>query len=68
MRDPFDDAELAQVSDCDETLVDAAVEAGGRDNVTAIVVQLPGEDLDESLEQDTTPRDRMNGSTGESRS
>ena len=57
-----------RADDTARALVDAAVDAGGRDNVTAIVVQLPGEDLDESLEQDTTPRDRMNGSTGESRS
>ena len=48
-------------------LVKAAVEAGGRDNVTAIVVQSPGDDLDLDIDEDTTPRDQMNGSTGESR-
>ena len=48
-------------------LVEAAVEAGGRDNVTAIVVQLPGEDRDVDIDEDTTPRGQMDGSTGESR-
>ncbi|MCU1536563.1 MAG: Protein phosphatase [Humibacillus sp.] len=33
-----------QAPDAAEALVEAAVEAGGRDNVTAIVVQLPGEE------------------------
>lgn len=60
-------ADHPHAPDAAEALVKAAVEAGGRDNVTAIVVQLPGEDLDGDVDEDTTPRDRMNGSTGESR-
>lgn len=51
-----------------QALVRAAVEAGGRDNVTAIVVQSPGDELDLDIDEDTTPRDQVNGSTGESRS
>ncbi len=50
-----------------EALVRAAVDAGGRDNVTVIVVQSPGDELDLDIDEDTTPRDQVNGSTGESR-
>ncbi|WP_404389968.1 PP2C family protein-serine/threonine phosphatase [Humibacillus xanthopallidus] len=50
-----------------QALVRAAVDAGGRDNVTAIVVQSPGDELDLDIDEDTTPRDQVNGSTGESR-
>ena len=49
-------------------LVRRAVEAGGRDNVTAIVVQSPGDELDLDIDEDTTPRENVNGSSGESRS
>jgi protein phosphatase len=48
-----------------EELVRLAVEAGARDNVTAIVVELPGQESD--LDVDTTPRgqvDRGAGSQG----
>jgi PPM family protein phosphatase len=48
-----------------EELVRLAVEAGARDNVTAIVVELPGQESD--LDEDTTPRgqvDRGAGSQG----
>jgi protein phosphatase len=45
-----------------QALVKAAVEAGGRDNVTAVVVRSPGDDLDLAIDEDTTPRDLVNGS------
>jgi protein phosphatase len=51
-----------------EALVDAAVRAGGRDNVTAIVVALQGQESDADVDEDTTPRENVNGSSGESRS
>jgi protein phosphatase len=42
-------------------LVDQAVAAGGRDNVTAIVIAIPGGQGPESdVDEDTTPRDTMN--------
>jgi protein phosphatase len=44
------------------------VEAGGRDNVTAIVVAVQGQDADSDVDEDTTPRENVNGSSGESRS
>jgi PPM family protein phosphatase len=49
-------------------LVRRGVEAGGRDNVTAIVVAVQGEDSDSDVDEDTTPRENVNGSSGESRS
>jgi protein phosphatase len=49
-------------------LVRAAVAAGGRDNVTAIVVAAQGQDSDSDVDEDTTPRETVNGSSGESRS
>ena len=51
-----------------EALVRAGVEAGGRDNVTAVVVATQGQKLDSDVDEDTTPRDTVNGSSGESRS
>jgi len=60
-------AEHAHADAAAHALVKAAVEAGGRDNVTAIVVRSPGDDLDLDIDEDTTPRDQVNGSTGESR-
>ncbi|WP_076263008.1 PP2C family protein-serine/threonine phosphatase [Intrasporangium flavum] len=51
-----------------EALVAAAVEAGGHDNVTAIVVALQGQESDDDVDEDTTPRETVNGSSGESRS
>jgi protein phosphatase len=51
-----------------DALVTAAVEAGGRDNVTAIVVGLLGQESDDDVDEDTTPRETVNGSSGESRS
>jgi protein phosphatase len=39
-------------------LVRRAVEAGGRDNVTAIVVAVQGEEPDSDVDEDTTPRER----------
>ena len=49
-------------------LVRRAVEAGGHDNVTAIVVAVQGQDSDVDVDEDTTPRENVNGSSGESRS
>ncbi|GAA5017751.1 protein phosphatase 2C domain-containing protein [Terrabacter aeriphilus] len=51
-----------------EALVRRAVEAGGHDNVTAIVVAVQGQDSDSDVDEDTTPRQNVNGSSGESRS
>jgi len=65
------EAVLADHPDADEAateLVRRAVEAGGRDNVTAIVVAVQGEDSDSDVDEDTTPRENVNGSSGESRS
>lgn len=42
-----------------EELVQAAVEAGGRDNVTAIVVQSQGHDHDSDVDEETAPRESM---------
>jgi len=50
------------------TLERAAVEAGGRDNVTAIVVAVQGHGAESDVDEDTTPRETVNGSSGESRS
>jgi len=49
-------------------LVRRGVAAGGRDNVTAIVVAVQGQDADSDVDEDTTPRENVNGSSGESRS
>ena len=49
-------------------LVRRAVEAGGHDNVTAIVVAVQGQESDSDVDEDTTPRENVNGSSGESRS
>jgi protein phosphatase len=48
-------------------LVRRAVEAGGHDNVTAIVVAVQGQEPESDVDDDTTPRETVNGS-GESRS
>jgi protein phosphatase len=64
-------AVLAEHPDAEEAaaeLVRRAVEAGGHDNVTAIVVAVQGEDSDSDVDEDTTPRENVNGSSGESRS
>jgi protein phosphatase len=64
-------AVLAEHHDADEAateLVRRAVEAGGHDNVTAIVVAVQGQDADSDVDEDTTPRENVNGSSGESRS
>jgi protein phosphatase len=45
-----------------EELVRLAVEAGARDNVTAIVVELPGHESD--LDEDTAPRDQVDRGAG----
>lgn len=43
-----------------DTLVEQAVAAGGRDNVTAIVIAMPGApDVGSSVDEDTTPRDQV---------
>ena len=65
------EAVLLQHPDADEAataLVRSAVEAGGRDNVTAIVVAVQGQGADSDVDEDTTPRETVNGSSGESRS
>jgi protein phosphatase len=65
------EAVLAEHHDAQEAadeLVHRAVRAGGRDNVTAIVVAVQGEDSDSDVDEDTTPRENVNGSSGESRS
>ena len=72
---------LHDVDDAQEAadeLVRRAVEAGGRDNVTAIVVRLQGQESGADVDEDTTPRDAIgrprreppagDGPTGESRS
>lgn len=65
------EAILLQHPDADEAasaLVRSAVEAGGHDNVTAIVVAVQGHGADSDVDEDTTPRETVNGSSGESRS
>ena len=49
-----------------EELVRRAVAAGGRDNVTAIVVASRGEQHSPDADEDTTPRDIASRSSGES--
>ena len=61
-------AENADAQEAASELVRRAVEAGGRDNVTAIVVAVQGHDSDSDVDEDTTPREIVNGSSGESRS
>jgi protein phosphatase len=51
-----------------DELVRQAVEAGGRDNVTAIVVSSQGHETDSDVDEDTTPRENVSRSAGESRS
>jgi protein phosphatase len=65
------EAVLAEHPDAQEAaaeLVRRGVEAGGHDNVTAIVVAVQGQDSDSDVDEDTTPRENVNGSSGESRS
>ncbi len=65
------EAVLADHPDAEEAaaeLVRRGVAAGGRDNVTAIVVAVQGQDADSDVDEDTTPRENVNGSSGESRS
>ncbi len=50
-----------------DELVRRAVEAGGRDNVTAIVVASQGEQLGPDADEDTTPREVVSRSPGEYR-
>ena len=45
-----------------DELVRRAVEAGARDNVTAIVVALPGTESD--LDEDTAPREQIDRGSG----
>ncbi|MDV3219950.1 PP2C family serine/threonine-protein phosphatase [Intrasporangium sp.] len=45
-------------------LVRRAVEAGGRDNVTAIVVTLQGHESEAGVDEDTAPREAMGGPEG----
>ena len=61
-------AEHHGAQDAADELVRRAVHAGGRDNVTAIVVAVQGQDSDSDVDEDTTPRENVNGSSGESRS
>jgi protein phosphatase len=53
---------VADPQEAVEELVRLAVEAGARDNVTAIVVELPGQESD--LDEDTTPRDQFERGAG----
>lgn len=46
-------------------LVRLAVEAGGRDNVTAIVVSSQGQEHDSDVDEDTTPRENVSQRAGE---
>jgi protein phosphatase len=65
------EAVLAEHPDADEAaaeLVRRAVEAGGHDNVTAIVVAVRGQESDSDADEDTTLRGNVKGSSGESRS
>lgn len=51
---------VVEIDDVDEAaaeLVRLAVAAGGRDNVTAIVVKLQGQEDDSDVDEDTTPRE-----------
>jgi len=72
---------LLDVDDAQEAadeLVRRAVQAGGRDNVTAIVVTLQGQGSQADVDEDTTPREAIGrprreppageGTSGESRS
>lgn len=49
---------------CAEALVSAAVEAGGRDNVTAVVVALDESDEHDDADSDTAPRAQGEGVNG----
>lgn len=49
-------AEIDDPQEAAQALVSAAVEAGGRDNVTAVVVALDAGEDDEDFDEDTAPR------------